>query len=53
MKDNASDKDSHYGQNDNTGDLNYMPFNVIKTTLSNPIPITIGKSVFHLTETMI
>uniref|UniRef100_M1DYK4 Uncharacterized protein n=1 Tax=Solanum tuberosum TaxID=4113 RepID=M1DYK4_SOLTU len=53
MSDHGSDNDSHYGQNDNMGDLNDMSINVIYTTGAIQIPHTTGRFVFHITGTMI
>uniref|UniRef100_M1DRT4 Uncharacterized protein n=1 Tax=Solanum tuberosum TaxID=4113 RepID=M1DRT4_SOLTU len=53
LSDHGSENDSYCGLNDNMGDFNDIPINVIQITGAIKISFTNGRFVFHITETMI
>lgn len=53
MSDHGSDSDSHYGPNENMDEINDMHMNVIATIWAIQLLPTIGRVMFHVTETML
>jgi len=53
MSDHGRDNDSHYGKNDNMGDVNYMHMIVIAINGAIWLPHILGRAVFQVIKTIL